>query len=79
VNLRSADNSPLPGNRLHTPYDVEARYDSKRDTHWLGYKVHLTETCDRDSPNLITQVQTTQATVPDVKAIEPLQQNLVTR
>jgi len=39
--------------------------------------VHLTETCERNSRNLITQVYTTQGAVPDVKAIEPIQQALV--
>ena len=79
VRLRSEDNEPPPGMRIHSPYDVEARYATKRDLHWLGYKVHLTESCDGDSPNLITQVHTTAATVPDVKATTPIQQNLVAR
>ncbi len=33
---------------------------------WTGYKVHLTETCDDDSPHLLTQVETTVATETDV-------------
>ena len=34
----------LPGDqRLHSPYDPDARYAKKRDTSWIGYKVHLTE------------------------------------
>ncbi len=45
----------------------------------MGYKVHLTESCDGNSPNLITQVYTTPATVPDVKAVEPIQTNLLKR
>ncbi len=32
---------------------------------WDGYKVHLTKTCEPDAPNLITNVVTTLATVPD--------------
>jgi transposase len=31
----------------------------------VGYKVHLTETCDEGHPHLITQVITTPATTPD--------------
>jgi hypothetical protein len=31
----------------------------------VGYKVHLTETCDAGQPDLITQVITTPATTPD--------------
>ncbi len=38
---------------------------SKRETHWVGYKVHLTETCDAGQPDLMTPVMTTPATTPD--------------
>ena len=31
----------------------------------MGYKVHLTETCEKDSPHLITHVETTSAPVSD--------------
>jgi len=79
LRLRSEDNKPPPGLQIHSPYDLEARYATKRDLHWLGYKVHLTESCDGDSPNLITQVYTTAATVPDVKATSPIQKSLVAR
>ena len=50
---------------IASPYDIEARYSTKRETSWIGYKVHLTETCDADTPNLITDVLTTVATSPD--------------
>ena len=33
-------------------------YGKKRERHWVGYKVHLTETCDEDKPHVITQVET---------------------
>ena len=33
---------------------------------WIGYKVHLTETCDPDRPHLITHVETTPAVTADV-------------
>src|SRR5687768_12133830 len=52
---------------IQSPYDTQARYSSKRSTNWVGYKVHLTETCDEDSPHLISQVETTNATVQDVE------------
>src|SRR5437588_3136473 len=53
--------------RIVSPYDPEARSSRKRDTTWLGYKVHLTETCDQDRevPHLITHVETTPATIQD--------------
>ena len=31
------------------PYDPEARYSTKREVEWVGYKVHLTETCEPDT------------------------------
>jgi transposase len=46
-------------------YDPVARYSSKRGVQWVGYKVHLTETCDEGQPHLITQVLTTPATTLD--------------
>src|SRR5207245_6187456 len=50
----------------------------KRDTVWLGYKVHLTETCDQDPgcPHLITQVETTPATWQDSERLSPIQEHL---
>ncbi len=49
------------GNRCNSPYDTEARYGNKRHTTWLGYKIHLTETCEKKQVHLITNVQTTEA------------------
>lgn len=67
---------------LRSPYDTEARTGKKREAAWLGYKVHLTETCDTDSPqtpqapHLIVQVQTTVANVQDVEVTATIQQEL---
>ena len=61
----TGDEHPPSALLIHSPYDLEARYCSKRDTHWVGYKLHLTETCDPEQPDLITQVITTPATTPD--------------
>jgi transposase len=64
--------------RLVSPYDPAARSSRKRDTVWLGYKVHLTETCDQDPgcPHLITQVETTVATLQDTEVLAPIQEHL---
>ncbi len=89
------DGLPHGKARIASPYDTDARWGVKRDAFWLGYKLHVTETCDdappcgcghsagggreagpdaaghaRDCasqafPNLITHVETTDATVPD--------------
>ncbi len=56
---------PAPAEQIASPYDDEARYSQKRSTEWVGYKVHLTETCDPAAPSLIVNVETTPATVPD--------------
>ena len=39
-----------PGHaRIASPYDIDARWGVKREESWLGYKLHVTETCD-DEP-----------------------------
>ncbi len=62
---RDASNVPAAGECIDSPYDPEAHYAQKRSTSWVDYKVHLTETCDEDSPHLITHVETTSAPVAD--------------
>jgi transposase len=64
---------------IKTPYDPEVRYGHKRSTHWVGYKVHLTETCDPDSPRLITHVETTLAPVIDGNVTDTIHQALQTK
>jgi len=69
-----------PGARLiQSPYDCEARYSAKRDLEWVGYKSHVTETCDGDQPALITQVTTTLATQPDNQMLPPIQAALAAK
>jgi transposase len=62
---REVKEMPSPAGLLSSPYDTEARYSTKRDINWVGYKVHLTETCDEQKPHLIVNVETTPATTPD--------------
>lgn len=62
-----------------SPYDTDARRAQKRDTVWCGYKVHVTETCDPDVPEVIVQVKTTLAPRPDVKETLDLQHELAQR
>lgn len=84
------DGVPPAQVRLASPYDTDARWAAKgTDLFWLGYKLHLTETCDdpagdtdpaeRQAPNLITNVHTTDATVPDNAATIPIHQDLADR
>ena len=86
--IRRESEHGLPPGRLtlHSPYDLDARYSKKHDTGWVGYKVHLTETChtpaadgSRAAPNLITDVATTAATVPDSTMTESIHHRLAAR
>ena len=71
----------LPPNKLLivSPYDPEVRNRTKRDTNWTGYAVHLTETCDEDTPNLITHVETTPATTHDGAITDKIHQALAAK
>jgi hypothetical protein len=62
-----------------SPYDSDARWRTKRGMEWAGYKVHLTATCDPDTPNLIVDVQTTPATTPDDNMLVPIHARLARR
>ncbi len=64
---RNHEQTGLPPNSkcIESPYDIEARNSSKRETNWTGYSVHLSETCNPNMPNLITNVETTPATTCD--------------
>jgi len=55
------DGLPASAAFISSPYDTQAHYARKRSTTWVGYKVHLTETCDDETPHLITHVETTPA------------------
>jgi transposase len=79
VRWRSAEDLPPAALLICTPYDPEARYSKKRDTVWTGYKVHLTETCDAETPHLLTNVETTLATTADFELTEPIQAHLAGR
>ena len=67
----------LPAAQLiNSPYDLDARYGKKRTTLWVGYKVHFTQTCDEDAPQLITHVQTTPAPLSDEGMLSAIQSGL---
>lgn len=70
---RAADDLPSASVMIGSPYDAEARFSKKRSIEWLGYKVHITETCELAMPNLITDVQTTPAPVSDFDLLSPIQ------
>ena len=77
--MRTGAEQPPSAQIISSPYDPEARYKLKRDTSWVGYTVHLTETCDDDTPNLIPQVTTTPAPTDDHVVLAPIQADLAAR
>jgi transposase len=40
------DGVPPAHLRISSPYDCDARWGAKKDLSWLGYKLHISETCD---------------------------------
>ena len=76
VKWRSPSDMPPSTIAIHSPYDVEAHYSSKRSVNWVGYKAHVTEIWDEDSPHFITHVHTTLSTVTDETVVEPIHQAL---
>jgi transposase len=75
---READNIPPAARFISSPDDAEAHDARKHTTQWVGYKVHITETCEDDLPHLITNIETTPgpasdgATTPTIHAaLEP--------
>jgi transposase len=73
---RTVEEMPATAEQISSPYDPEARYGKKRDITWVGYKAHLTETCDPETPHVITNVETTLATTPDDHMLTVVHQSL---
>jgi transposase len=76
VRWRAQDDLPPAARMINSPHDPEARYTYKRSSSWIGYKVQLTETCDPDTPHLITHVETTPATTPDCEQLPTIHRAL---
>ena len=79
VRWRTTEEQPPAAVRITSPYELEARYCTKRDTQWVGYKLHLSETCEPEHPDLITQVHHDPATTPDCTMGPPIVQDLAAR
>jgi transposase len=69
---------PPPAQLIHSPDDLEARDSLKRGMAWVGDKEHMTETCDADTPHVITPVETTPATTPDDNMVDTIHEALET-
>ncbi len=77
--FRPTDALPPAHDLIASPYDTEARWGKKRQVRWVGYKAHVTESCEPDLPALITGVETTPAPVPDQAMVEPIWDDLAAR
>jgi transposase len=69
---RQEPDVPPAAQLIHSPYDLDARYSLQHGSAWVGYKAHATETCDDDTPHVITHVETTPATTPDDNMLGPI-------
>ena len=76
LRLRPERELPPAAESVESPYDAEARFRSKGTTHWTGYMVHLSESCDTDLPHLITHVVTTTAAVHEARSTASIHQGL---
>ena len=75
---RDSKDLPPAEKRIRSPYDLDARYARHNEFEWVGYRTHLTESCDPDaSIHLITQVETVLAPIQDVDVTETIQADLV--
>ncbi|MFJ1708446.1 IS1182 family transposase [Kitasatospora sp. NPDC088346] len=79
---RTGEDGGLPPSALAvvSPYDTTARY--VRHGHiiaWKGFAAHLTETCEPDSVNVITDVATTSAATHDAHVLPGLHARLARR
>jgi transposase len=70
---REAGDVPPGALLIVSPYDPAARCGGKRDLAWIGYKTHLTETCDDDRPHLITHVESTPGATTDIEVTASVQ------
>lgn len=73
------DGLPPASIRIDSPFDVQAHRAVKRGMGWTGYKDHYTETCDPDTPHLITDVESTLGPVHDGAVLRGIHARLAAR
>jgi transposase len=75
----SAEGFPPALLRIASPYDPDMHFAQKRSTTWIGYKVHVTETCDEERPHLVTHVETTPAPIVDRDTLQQVHGSLAAK
>jgi hypothetical protein len=73
---RGAADLPPTSRLIQSPYDPDARFSTRRETRWTGYRVHVTETCEPDEPHLVVHVASTPATTHDSTVVEAIHADL---
>jgi transposase len=76
VRFKANRELPKAAEAIESPYDAEARFRNKRETQWTGYMVHVSETCEEETPHLLTHVHTTAASVHEAKCTDDIHQGL---
>jgi transposase len=77
VRFKTKQELPQAAEEIQSPYDPDARYRHKRETSWVGYMVHVSETCEPTTPHLLTHVHTTTAAVHEAMCTADIHQALV--
>jgi transposase len=76
---RKVEELPPVAERMRSPHDPEAHFSVKRQLAWVGYKVHVTETCDDDAAHLVTAVTTCPAMRPDMTSTAGIHEGLAAK
>jgi transposase len=76
LSWRAVNDMPSPAELIASPSDPEARSSTKREVEGVGYKVHLTETCESDPPHVMVNGETTPATTPDAHMVKRVHASL---
>jgi transposase len=76
VRFKANRELPKAAEAIESPYDVDARFRNKRETQWTGYMIHVSETCEQETPHLLTHVHTTAASVHDAKCTDAIHEGL---
>jgi len=77
VRFKTKQEVPRAAEEIQSPYDPAARYRHKQTTGWVGYMVHVSETCEPTLPHLLTHVHTTTAAVHEAMCTADIHQALV--
>lgn len=76
IPVRAVEDLATASAVIVSPDDTDARFRRQRDEDWCGTMVHITETCDPDRPNIITDVREVPATDADVAHLIEMQEYL---